>query len=121
MDERHLIVAVLTALVVVFVASRRWPGVGKGGRRLGKVDLNPGVYLFGSATCLSCQPARDRLRRSVGDRLIEVGWEGHQKQFEELSIDEIPTTVIVDSRGQARAYPGTPPDARVLERAVHSS
>lgn len=76
-------------------------------------SLEPGIYLFTSSSCPTCESARDRLRRQVGEEgFEELSWESHPDIFIDSGVDAVPALVVVRSSGLARLYPGA------SERAV---
>lgn len=83
-------------------------------RRLRVASLDPGVYLFTSATCAECEPARRRMVELRGEGgYVELGWEGRPELFTELGVDQVPSTLVVGGDGRARLYPGVP--ARLVD------
>ena len=77
--------------------------------RVGSVDLDPGVYLFTSATCATCEKARKHLEGRLGEsNLVEFEWEEHPETFSALSIDRVPCTLVVDEGGRGVLWRGQP-------------
>ena len=117
MDEpivRALVVLGVAALAAVFawVVGR---GRGGGGIPWDPKNLDPGVYLFTSSSCLECHSVRDSLAEAVGDDgFTEYSWESAPEMLDTLSIEEVPATLVVESSGRATLYPGP------LERIPHS-
>ena len=73
------------------------------------VGLSPGIYLFTSATCLDCSPARQSLLDSLGaSGFTEISWEDGPETFRELGVTAVPATLIVGGDGDANLYPGQP-------------
>lgn len=73
------------------------------------VPLGPGVYLFSSSTCSTCDRARDKLgSRLGGDAYREYVWEDHAELFSDLAIDVVPAVLVVGESGAARLYHGQP-------------
>ncbi len=71
--------------------------------------LPPGVYLFSSATCAGCEPAR----RAIVDRLgpsgfVEISWEEKPGWFAEFGVGAVPATLIMTEDGVPTVYPGHP-------------
>ncbi|MGF1618277.1 MAG: hypothetical protein ACFCU2_10825 [Acidimicrobiia bacterium] len=78
-------------------------------RPLGRVSLDPGVYLFTSATCADCHGARGRLEERLGPGgFVEYTWEAEPGIFEALSIDKVPCSVVVDDARRATLWIGEP-------------
>lgn len=78
-------------------------------RGLGKVPLDPGIYLFTSATCADCHTARERLQKGLESKnFVEYTWESDRGVFETLSIDKVPCSVVVDDSGRATLWIGQP-------------
>ena len=98
-------VLVLVAVTVMYLWWRdRAPS-----RPMGKVALDPGVYLFTSATCADCHAARESLERRLGRQgFVEYTWEVEPRIFETLSIDKVPCSVVVDDARRATLWIGQP-------------
>ncbi len=95
----------VAGVVVLIQRSRATRAV----RKVVETGLEPGVYLFTSATCSSCTQARERLEAKLGqDRFRELAWEETSQTFEELGVDAVPAVMVVDDRGRGRIYPGQP-------------
>lgn len=111
MDELWLrVVLVGTALVVTaavsYLLARR---SGTKPRRVNTGSMEPGVYLFTSATCADCAPAREKLRKALGDHgFHEVSWEDQPRVLQDLGVDAVPATLIVGEGGWGTLYPGRP-------------
>lgn len=72
-------------------------------------DLGPGVYLFTSSSCPTCETARRRVVAAVGDGgFEELAWESHPDVFADLGVDVVPALVVVKGSGRARLHPGAP-------------
>ncbi len=86
-------VLALVLAVVFYLRSRdRAPS-----RPLGKVSLDPGLYLFTSSACSDCHKARELLDQRFGPGgYVEYTWEEKPEIFENLSIDKVPCSVVVD-------------------------
>lgn len=104
---------VVGALALAFVIAMVVRG--KTRRRPVVIDaagLRPGVYLFSSATCLDCQPARAAMEAVMGPGgYTEIVWDEQQGPFHDLGIEAVPTTVIVAENGSATMFPGVPDSA----------
>lgn len=97
--------AAATAVLVVWVLRSR----SRRPRRIDPSGMTTGVYLFTTATCLDCEPARRALVQRLGeDGFREVRWEEEPAWFGRLGIDEVPATLVVDGRGRGRVYRGRP-------------
>lgn len=98
-------VLALVAVAVLFLRHRdRAPS-----RPLARVSLDPGVYLFTSATCADCHIARERLLERLGRQgFTEYTWEREPGIFETLSIDRVPCSVVVDDARRATLWIGQP-------------
>lgn len=84
-------------------------------RRIESTDLAEGVYLFSSASCESCNRARDRLRERLGEAgYTELAWSEEPGVFEDVGVDAVPAVLVVNGDGRATLYPGQPD--RVLRR-----
>jgi Uri superfamily endonuclease len=77
--------------------------------RVGRVGLDPGIYLFTSATCATCEKARRHLERRLGEsNFVEYVWEQHPETFAALSIERVPCTLVVDEGGRGVLWRGQP-------------
>lgn len=81
-------------------------------RSIRSLHLDPGVYLFTSEGCATCDEARAKLRDSSRSDFVEVVWEQEPDRFEALTVDAVPSVLVVDEGGHGRLYPGRP--GRVL-------
>lgn len=105
---RLVVVGGVLALVVGVVLYLRFRDRAPS-RSLGRVSLDPGVYLFTSSTCADCRTARERLEERLGaGRFVEYMWETEPEIFEYLSIDKVPCTVVVDETRRAALWIGQP-------------
>lgn len=78
-------------------------------RSLGRVSLDPGIYLFTSAACADCHTARERLEERLGPQgFVEYAWEAEPGIFDTLSIDKVPCSVTVDDARRATLWIGQP-------------
>lgn len=78
-------------------------------RAVDPAGLAPGVYLFTSHTCADCRPARRMLTDVLGEGgFTEMNWEREPGTFNEVGIDAVPATLVVDGEGRATLYPGLP-------------
>jgi len=102
------------AVAAAVTASIRWRER-KVPRRIDDPGLAPGVYLFTSAACPDCVPARERLTEALGEAgFVEVAWEEQPEVFQRVGAAGVPSTLVVDDSGRGRLWPGQP-DA-VLKR-----
>jgi len=107
-------VVVVVAFLVVssavaFVARRgiafvRHPVQGSG--------LEPGVTLFTSITCDSCDRARASLE-ALDVAFEDVAYERDPGEFERLGVTGVPTILIVAQSGKGWVVRGHPPRARL--------
>lgn len=105
---RLLVVGGVLALVVVTVLYLRRRDMAPS-RPLGRVHLDPGVYLFTSATCADCHAARESLEKHFGRQgFVEFSWEAEPEIFQTLSIDKVPCSVMVDDARRATLWIGQP-------------
>ena len=94
----------LSLLIVVMTRRRRARSETSDGR-----GLDPGVYLFTSATCADCVEVRARLADMLGSvGYVEIRWEDEPDLFTRLGIDAVPCTVVVGGDGSASFHPGMP-------------
>ncbi len=109
MDEIWVRLALLIGVVAVSLAvawflRRRSRGPV---RRLSTATLAPGIHFFSSATCATCDGARQELAGAVGPAgFTEHEWSTSQALFAELSIDAVPAALVVEKGGQATLYSG---------------
>ncbi|MGA7270521.1 MAG: hypothetical protein WB239_05550 [Acidimicrobiia bacterium] len=101
-----LVIVIVVAVALLTLAVRRRPL--RRSRRIDAGDLAPGLYLFTSGGCDSCERARRQLRKR---RLAftEFYWEEKPEQFKELSIDAVPSLVLVQQGGKGRWWRGGVP------------
>lgn len=105
---RLVVVGGVLALVAVVVLVLRFRDRAPS-RPVGTVPLDPGIYLFTSATCADCHSARERLQRAIGsERFVEYTWESDPAVFESLSIDRVPCSVTVDEARRGTLWIGQP-------------
>jgi hypothetical protein len=98
------VLALVAAIVMFLRLKDRAPS-----RPLGRVALDPGIYLFSSAACADCHAARERLQHALGpQRFVEYTWESDPAVFESLSIDRVPCSVSVDQERRATLWIGQP-------------
>ena len=75
-------------------------------------DLEPGLYLFTSATCEDCAPARRTVRAALGEEgFTELDWESSPGAFTRLGVGAVPSTIVVGENGSAMLFPGPPNEA----------
>ena len=98
--------ALVAALAVVALLRTR---VRERPETIASVGLSPGVYLFTSAACLDCAPARQSLLDALGaGGFTEISWESGPETFDELGVTAVPATLIVRGDRDAKLYPGQP-------------
>jgi thioredoxin-like negative regulator of GroEL len=94
------------------------------GRVVAQDAIGPGILYFSGAACTIChtaqRPALDRLRSAVDGRVsvreVDVAVEPDlAKQFKVMSL---PTTVVLDAEGRARAVNAGFAPERVLQRQL---
>lgn len=92
-----LAVLFVSGLVTLAIRNR-----GSESRRFRQDILDPGVYLFTSRTCSTCDPVREHLLALVGQSgFEEVPWESDPKTFEMLKVDKVPSLLSVATRGRS--------------------
>ncbi|HKX74649.1 MAG TPA: hypothetical protein VJR05_04590 [Acidimicrobiia bacterium] len=84
-------------------------------RRVHRPDLAPGVYLFTSETCGTCQSTRQRVREVFGEAVTEVRFEEDPPGFGTYRVARVPTLIIVGPDHQAVILEGVP-GGRLLRR-----
>jgi hypothetical protein len=101
-----IVVGAVALSLLIILAIRRRPGHSEAGDGRG---LDPGIYLFTSATCSDCEGARARLEDMLGSTgYIEIRWEDEPSLFTRLDIDAVPCTIVVGDDGSASVHPGMP-------------
>jgi hypothetical protein len=125
--EPWLLEADLAArLVVVTVAVAVVVVVGRFRSRRRPAPLNvkgnfesPGVHLFTSETCDSCDVARRRYRQVLGEHgFVEHSWEDEPALLERLGVEEIPVGTVIGEGGSEIASFRLVPNVRALRRAA---
>lgn len=102
-----LVIGALAAAGIIALIQRRRAAAPV--RSVKTKGLAPGVYFFSSATCSTCDQAREKLESSLGaDGYTEFAWDLHPDMFTELGIDQVPAVVIVDDAGRGRLHLGQP-------------
>ena len=102
-----LVLAVLGVVAVAVTVMRM--RARSSSRRVSQPDLEAGVYLFTSATCLDCERAREVVLTRFGPSgFTELAWEQSPEVFARLSIDKVPSTLLVEETGSARLWEGQP-------------
>lgn len=101
-----LVAMIIVAVVLVTVLVRRRPPLRS--RVIDAGDLGPGLYLFTSGGCDACSRAHRRLANR-GLSFTEVSWEEHPERFGQLSIDAVPSVVLVGAEGEGRWWRGGVP------------
>ncbi|CAN5750731.1 hypothetical protein BH23ACT4_BH23ACT4_04310 [soil metagenome] len=105
---RLVVVGAVLALVVGAVLILRFRDRAPS-RSLGRVALDPGVYLFTSSTCADCHRARESLEHHLGPGgFVEYTWETEPEIFEDLAIDQVPCSVAVGEDQRATLWIGQP-------------
>lgn len=119
MDEVWIRAAVIAAVLVlvVGVALLRRRSL-HSPRSVRAESLGPGVYFFASATCQTCDRAREKLDHRLGeDGYTEFNWAENTDLFEELEVSAVPSVLVVAEGGAGRLYPGQPERAlRAIRR-----
>ncbi len=108
-----VLAGVALAAAAVGYLAKRLPGFAK--TIPPEVGPFPAVFLFGSATCASCQPVAARLREERL-RVRTFEWEAHPELFEQLDVAEVPWTIGVDDRGRVAVQVHGMPSAREVIR-----
>jgi hypothetical protein len=101
------ILAVATAIALIQRRRRASPV-----RTVPARGLATGVYFFSSAACSTCDLARNKLDRRLGeDGYTEFSWEQHPESFSEHRVDQVPAVLVVGDAGSARLHLGQPEGA----------
>ncbi len=101
-----IVAGVVAISLLIILMTRRRPGQSEARDGGG---LDPGIYLFTSATCSDCAGARARLAHMLGSAgYVEIKWEDEPGLFTRLGIDAVPCTVVVGEDGSASLNPGMP-------------
>lgn len=104
---RAVVVAALLAVAGAIALWRR--ARNRKARDVSPGRLQPGVYLFTSSSCPTCESARRRVVEAVGEGgFEEISWESHPGVFADTGVDAVPALLVVGAPGRARLYPGAP-------------
>jgi hypothetical protein len=109
MDEpilRFLIVLLAASLVTLAGWLARRPRR-VGSEPLAHTALEPGVYLFTSGTCSSCEPARAVVAAKY-HTYQEIRWEEGTVEFSRHGIGRVPTLIVVHRDGTGLRWEGVP-------------
>jgi hypothetical protein len=107
---RVFLVAGILAITaaIAFIQRRRTASA----RTVSARGLAAGVYFFTSATCSTCDRARDSLDDRLGrDGYTEYSWERDPEAFAEHRIDQVPAVLIVGDGGRGSLHLGQPDKA----------
>lgn len=98
-----VVLAVAAVIILRKLAHRQRPA------GIEQTALDPGIYLFTSATCGDCEAARQMLVRALGPSgFVELSWESVPEIFREVEVDAVPATLIVSETRGSVLYPGRP-------------
>jgi hypothetical protein len=76
-------------------------------REIRAPELAPGLYLFSSATCSTCEQARRTLVAGVGESgFEEYAWEQRPELFTQLDVTAVPAVLVMREGGRGKLYPG---------------
>ncbi len=106
MDDPLLRLAVVSAAagsVAFWAWWRRRRLTSRSWRAIPATGLEPGTYLFTSLTCGDCSVARDRFGQLP---FTEITWEDRPEMFQELGINQVPSTLIVLDDGTGTWHRG---------------
>lgn len=104
---RLLVVVIVVGIVVVAAAiaartRRARP------QKTTREDLPPGVHLFTSITCTTCQEARAVIASVYGDSFTETRHEDDPESFGRHGIGRVPTAIVVLADREAVVFEGVP-------------
>ncbi len=102
--------------VGVGLAARRWSRPTHRPVDVAGLADHPGVVLFTFTGCRTCKEALTRVEE-LGAPLREVTWELEARVFDDLGVEAVPLTVVVDRRGRTVAVLAGVPGRRRLRRA----
>lgn len=105
-----VVVAFLVVSTALALVARR--GIAFVRHRIDASDLEPGVTLFTSMTCDSCDRARETLE-ALDVPFEEVSYEGHPDEFERLGVTGVPTILMVAAGGTGWVVRGHPARSRL--------
>lgn len=115
-----------TLLILYWIANRVIVARARG-RRLGLEELHPGIFAilyFTTSDCAPCKtvqrPALISLQARLGDSLqvIEVDAAAQPELADYWGVLSVPTTFIIDARGQARRVNHGVASAEKLEQQI---
>lgn len=111
--ERLLVVlAVIGLAVLLGVIQNR--GVAMARHRRSFVGLSPGLVVFASRSCASCDTVEAMVAEAAGSKEHRVvWWEESPEVFEHNEIDRVPAVALVGEDGKGWIAVGVPPPARL--------
>ena len=114
------IAVVLLAVLIVIVIARfigRWRGPSHPPIDLGGFAERPGVVVFTSTDCSNCKEVLGMVE-SLDVPLREVTWELEPTVFEDLGVESVPLTAVVNADRQVELLVAGVPRSRSLGAAV---
>ncbi|HEY7565856.1 MAG TPA: hypothetical protein VIA81_13100 [Acidimicrobiia bacterium] len=107
LEVRALVLAGVVIVVALIARLRARPRKATT-RLIHRSDLNPGLYLFSSATCADCIGARKVAKSVAGDAVVEIAFEADPARFGSFGVETVPTVVVVGRVGEAVEFQGVP-------------
>lgn len=109
MNEPIIRLVVLVGVVLVVTAFWWWGKPRQAESHITvRMDLEPGVILFSSETCVSCLAARKAVNKVFGGSHREVRFEDDPPGFGRLGIEKVPTVMLVGADHQTVILEGVP-------------
>jgi hypothetical protein len=106
-------VGVRLAVIVVILLAVAVAAASTGRRRARPLrttrdDLPPGVHLFTSTTCATCDDARKVIASAYADGFTEIRHEDDPQSFAHHGIARVPTAIVVGPDRTAMVFEGVP-------------
>jgi hypothetical protein len=113
----RLVVVVVAVVLIVAVARVRPEHKPVALNIKGNLE-GPGIFLFTSETCDSCEAARAIYRDVLGaDGFTEISWDTEPALLTRLGVEEIPVGTVLDGSHSEIASFRLVPSRRALARA----
>ena len=103
-------IAVIAVTLLAIAAAAASAGRSRGARplRTTRDDLSPGVHLFTSRTCSTCDQARKVIAAAYQDAFTEIRHDEHPQSFGIHGITRVPTAIVVQVDRTALVFEGIP-------------
>lgn len=110
MSDTGIRLAVIVVIVVIVLMAAAVAGRARKARpqRSTRDDLPPGVHLFTSTTCATCNEARSVIASVYGSSFSETRHEEDPESFGRHGIARVPTAIVVSADHSAVVFEGVP-------------